>query len=111
MTNDQKFDLLYDIYEKATDNDNAEKFKYANMLDKEMMGKIMNEVQSYDYLDNNKYKRIEYLLSIMNETFGFDFTVDIEKDGSDEKNDESKETAGNVEGDIELTKNQTQKRD
>lgn len=83
------------------------------MLDKEMMGKIMNEVQSYDYLDNIKYKRIEYLLSIMNETFGFDFNVDIEKDGADgnDNQDESKETQGNVEGEIELTKNQTQKRD
>lgn len=37
-----------------------------------MMGRIMNEIQSYNFLENAKYRRIQSLLTIMNETFGFE---------------------------------------
>ena len=36
-----------------------------------MMGRIMNEIGSYDYMDNEKYKRIEKLIEVMKENFGF----------------------------------------
>ena len=37
-----------------------------------MFGRIMNEIQSYDYLDNAKYQKIQRLLNILKETFGYD---------------------------------------
>ena len=43
---------------------------------KEMQGKVMNEIISYDLMDNQKYQRIEYLLSVMKETFGFENQID-----------------------------------
>jgi hypothetical protein len=36
-----------------------------------MLGRFINELQSYDYLDNEKYKKIEKLMEILNDTFGF----------------------------------------
>ena len=42
------------------------------MLDDSMFGGMMNEIQSYDYLDNDKYMKIQKLLKIMQETFGYD---------------------------------------
>jgi len=47
----------------------------------------MNEIGSYDYIDNEKYKRIENLLEIMKETFGFENETPEEaspKKGSDQ---------------------------
>ena len=72
MTEDQKIEALYDLYDRGTNKDNAERPKYAPMLDAQMKGRIMNEIQSYNFLENDKYRRIQRLLSIMNETFGFD---------------------------------------
>jgi hypothetical protein len=63
---------MKDIYDKAVDIENSEKQIYWDKLDKEMHGRIMNEYKSYDLMDNEKYRRIEYLLSVMQETFGFD---------------------------------------
>lgn len=64
---------MFDLYDKATNKDNADKAKYITSIDqKEMKGKVMNEICSYDLMDNEKYQRIEYLLSVMKETFGFD---------------------------------------
>lgn len=36
-----------------------------------MLGRIMNSIQSYDYLDNKKYKQIARILAEIRETFGF----------------------------------------
>ena len=46
-----------------------------------MHGKIMNRYKSYDLMDNEKYQRIEYLLQVMHETFGYD--LDAIKEASD----------------------------
>ena len=56
---------------------------------KEMQGKVMNEIISYDLMDNQKYQRIEYLLSVMKETFGFD---NVEAEDSDIENKKKEET-------------------
>ena len=40
-------------------------------LDQSMLGNMQNSLQSYDLMDNFKYKRISKLLMIMNETFGY----------------------------------------
>lgn len=69
----QKVDALKDFYDKAVDTENAERQIYYDKLDKEMHGRIMNEYKSYDLMDNEKYQRIEYLISVMQETFGFDY--------------------------------------
>jgi hypothetical protein len=53
---------LKEIYDKAVDKDNAEKALYMDKLHNEMHGKVMNEYNSYDLMDNEKYQRIEYLL-------------------------------------------------
>lgn len=72
LTEEQKIEALRDLYDRGTNKDNAEKAKYEKMLDPQMLGRIMNEIQSYHYLENVKYRRIQSLLTIMNETFGFD---------------------------------------
>jgi hypothetical protein len=56
MTDDQKIDALWDLFDKATNPHLADKAKYITSIDqKEMMGKIMNEICSYDLMDNEKY--------------------------------------------------------
>lgn len=37
-----------------------------------MLGRIMNELQTYDYMENDKYKKIGTLIHIMKETFGYE---------------------------------------
>lgn len=63
---------MKEVYDKAIDKDNADKDVYMEKINEEMHGKIMNVYKSYDLMDNEKYQRIEYLLSVMQETFGFD---------------------------------------
>ena len=53
MSEEQKIDALFDLYDKATNKDNADKAKYIPHVDmKEMQGKVMNEIISYDLMDN-----------------------------------------------------------
>lgn len=88
MDDVQKVDALFDLYDKATNKDNADKAKYIPHIDmKEMHGKVMNEIISYDLMDNEKYRRIEYLLSVMKETFGFD-NVEMEESDIEAKKKE-----------------------
>ena len=54
---------------QATDKDNP--LRVALDLDDAMYGRLISEVQSYDLMDNTKYKRLNRLLEMMNETFGF----------------------------------------
>lgn len=72
MSEEQRIAALFEIYSKATDRENAEKGEYKSMLDDTMFGGMNTDIQSYDYLDNEKYLKIQKLLKIMNETFGFD---------------------------------------
>jgi len=62
--------LCYGIYYDATDVNNPA--RDGSELKEGLIGKVANEVQSYDYLDNKKYKRIERLIEILEEDFGFD---------------------------------------
>merc|ERR1712146_332822 len=72
MFDEQKINALFEIYSKAADKENAERAEYRSMLDDSMFGGMMNDIQSYDYLDNDKYMKIQKLLKIMQETFGYD---------------------------------------
>ena len=67
---DDKLKALSDLFKKATDKDNAEKDKYADKIDEELVGSIISEQQSYNMMDNVKYQRVSNLLKIMQETFG-----------------------------------------
>jgi hypothetical protein len=80
----QKLSSLHEIYDKAVDKDNAEREVYMEKIHAEMHGKIMNVYKSYDLMDNEKYQRIEYLLQVMQETFGFD--LDAEGSLNENKN-------------------------
>lgn len=40
-------------------------------IDDVMHGRMLNSLQSYDLMDNKKYKNLEALLDAMSETFGF----------------------------------------
>jgi hypothetical protein len=72
MGDEEKIAALFELFTRGTDKDNAERLKYEKMLDGRMLGRIMNDIQSYHFLENEKYRRIQQLLQIMNETFGFD---------------------------------------
>lgn len=70
ITMDDKLKALSDLFKQATDKDNAEKDKYAEKIDEELVGSIISEQQSYNMMDNVKYQRVSNLLKIMQETFG-----------------------------------------
>lgn len=40
-------------------------------IDENMHGRMLNSVQSYDIMDNPKYRNLEALLEAMKETFGY----------------------------------------
>lgn len=40
-------------------------------IDDNMHGRMLNSLQSYDLMDNKKYKNLEALLEAMKETFGY----------------------------------------
>lgn len=101
MDENQRVNALKEFYDKAVDIDNSEKQIYFEKLDKEMHGRIMNEYKSYDLMDNEKYQRIEYLLTVMQETFGFGLEAngvggqpiaDEEAHGGKKDSDRSQET-------------------
>lgn len=115
MEDDQKMAALFEIYCKASDVENAERAEYKSMLDDSMFGGMKNDIQSYDYLDNEKYTTIQKLLKIMQETFGYDeFVGDGYKASMQASKPEeqtmmgepergaSRETAGGQGQDIEL---------
>ena len=60
-----------------------------------MNGRVMNQIQSFEYLENDKYSRIEKLLLIMKETFGFEDPSEDQEKGTkkDNKRPDSSETS------------------
>ena len=68
---EEKINALYELWDAATNKENAERDAHSGHISKDMHGRVKNIYQTYDYLDNDKYKRIELLLDIMQETFGF----------------------------------------
>ena len=91
------------MYDKATNKDNADRDYYKNSIKDEMHGTLLNEIQSYYYLENEKYKRCEKLLKIMNENFCFEDPVQaVEKKEKESEmvilgeNDASQVTDGDV---------------
>jgi len=86
---EERIHALFELWDAGTNKDNAERDAYAGQLGKNMHGRIMSVYQTFDYLDNDKYRRIEQLLDIMQETFGF---------AKEDEPDEEGDTAGNEPG-------------
>lgn len=40
-------------------------------LDRALLGQMLSQTSSYDFMDNPKYKKINKLLVVLNETFGY----------------------------------------
>lgn len=62
---EEKINALYELWDAGTNKDNAERDAHSGHISRDMHGRIKNVYQTYDYLDNEKYKRIELLLDIM----------------------------------------------
>jgi len=58
-----------EYYNQSIDKDNPMRAQMS--IDDNMHGRMLNSLQSYDLMDNKKYKNLEALLDAMRETFGF----------------------------------------
>ena len=61
--------VVLEYYEQSIDKDNL--LRVALEVDQYMHGRMLSNIQSYDMMDNFKYKQIVQLLEVMKETFGF----------------------------------------
>ena len=89
-SDENKMEKCYNIFYEATDTNNPHHRKID--LQDDMLGRISNETQSYDYQDNMKYQRIVSLIHILAEDFGFN-PDNIQR--QDQPNDSS-ETPGKL---------------
>ena len=69
MTNEAKMKIVLEYFEQASDKDNL--LRVALDVEEFMYGRMMSNIQSYDLMDNTKYKQIDKLLEVMRETFGY----------------------------------------
>jgi len=69
MTETEKIKTVLEYYNQATDKNNP--LREQIQLEDGMHGRFLSKVQSYDLMDNQKYKDIDQLLDLMSETFGF----------------------------------------
>ena len=69
MTDAEKVKTIAEYFNQATDKDNPARI--AQDLDEVMYGRIPTEVQSYDLLDNPKYKELVTMLHYISENFGY----------------------------------------
>jgi len=69
MTENEKIKTVLEYYHQATDKNNP--LRDHIELDPGMHGCLLSKIQSYDLMDNQKYKDIDQLLEVMSETFGF----------------------------------------
>jgi hypothetical protein len=69
MSTEERIKTVLEYYQQATDKDNA--LRSTLFIDDYMHGRMINSIQSYDLMDNTKYKEIDELLLIMKETFGY----------------------------------------
>ena len=75
LSEHEKIQTVYEYYSQATDKDNP--IRPALDFEEAMNGRLVSEVQSYDLMDNKKYKNINRLLEFMNESFGFNEDIMI----------------------------------
>ena len=60
MTENEKIKTVLEYYHQATDKNNP--LRDHIELDPEMHGRLISKIQSYDLMDNQKYKDIDQLL-------------------------------------------------
>ena len=65
----EKIKTVVEYYRQATDKDNP--IRGACDYEESLDGRLVKGIQSYDLMDNQKYKDIDRLLDFMNESFGF----------------------------------------
>ena len=70
MSVEQKIKITFMLYDRATNPEHPDRKTYT--IGDSMHGRVMNEIKSYNYMDNQKYKKIKQLVDIMKETFGYD---------------------------------------
>ena len=92
---EEKINALYELWDAGTNKENAERDAHSGHISRDMHGRVKNIYQTYDYLDNEKYKRIELLLDIMQETFGFGVEDEEDDDESEDTGGEGASGAGN----------------
>uniref|UniRef100_A0A7S3IM19 Uncharacterized protein n=1 Tax=Strombidium inclinatum TaxID=197538 RepID=A0A7S3IM19_9SPIT len=69
MSLEEQIKTVLEYYNQSIDKDNP--LRDGCIVDEAMHGRMQNTIHSYDLMDNPKYKRIDRLLDIMQETFGF----------------------------------------
>ena len=69
MAQEQKIKTVLEYYKQSIDKDNPMRAQMS--IDDNMHGRMLNSLQSYDLMDNKKYKNLEALLEAMRETFGY----------------------------------------
>lgn len=77
MTDAEKVKTIAQYFNQATDKDNPARI--AQDLDEVMFGRIPTEVQSYDLLDNRKYKDLASMLQLISENFGYNEDTEMQK--------------------------------
>ena len=65
MTDREKIDKIFEVFNFATDKDNPARVAFE--LEDQMYGSLMSSVQSYDLMDNPKYKKLQNLIQAMNQ--------------------------------------------
>jgi hypothetical protein len=69
MDPEDRIKTVHEYFCQATDKDNP--MRQAFSIDEDMKGRMMGTLQSYDFMDNEKYTKLDRLFSIMQETFGY----------------------------------------
>lgn len=69
MSNEAKIKTVLEYYNQSVDKNNP--LRSTLLVDDSMRGRMSSTIQSYDLMDNLKYKQIDELLLVMKETFGY----------------------------------------
>lgn len=63
MDPEERIKTVHEYFMQATDKDNP--LRQAFSIDDEMKGRMLGSLQSYDFMDNDKYTKLEKLFTIM----------------------------------------------
>ena len=61
--------MVYDYFSQGIDKDNP--LRGYLSIDEHMFGKMGTTIQSFDIMENPKYRDVDHLLVMMRETFGY----------------------------------------
>lgn len=69
MSDEQRIKVVYDYFSQGIDKDNP--LRGYLSIDEHMFGKMGTTIQSFDIMENPKYRDVDHLLVMMRETFGY----------------------------------------